>query len=314
MIVVALLGRSCTGKTTFTANISRFLTCDVIHVGEILRQKYPNQQNGDIAPECVVWDIIVSEITRAQTGVIILDGFPRTLGQLASFEQHYCLPIIALLFNATENNLRKRRLSRNRVDDGTVKKVSYDLQTVPVINYLTSKQIVKSIDANSTPDHVLQQCFTQIRKTFIEKKVNFSDGSCLRVERLSPYARPPIKGSPWSVGVDIFAAESKIIQPYETQKVSADIAIEIPSGAFGLITGRSSLSARGILVHMGVIDPAFSDSLVVCLTNLSQTAIRVDRNNAVAQFLLIKAFYPKIIEAPVLKSDRGSFGSSNAIN
>ena len=100
MIVISIIGPSGSGKTTFTRNISRFLTCHVIHVDEMLYKKYPNHQDAGVVPECLVWDIICGEMGRTQTEVIILDGYPKTLSQLASFERVYSLPALTLVFHA----------------------------------------------------------------------------------------------------------------------------------------------------------------------------------------------------------------------
>ena len=92
---------------------------------------------------------------------------------------------------------------------------------------------------------------------------------------------------------------------------SVGLSVEIPTGHCAVITSRSSASLQGLLVHVGIVDPAFSESLKVIVTNLTKDPILLLREIAVAQLVFIKTFSPQIKEIETIKTDRSGFGSSN---
>ncbi|TMC14077.1 MAG: hypothetical protein E6J34_24045, partial [Chloroflexi bacterium] len=66
----------------------------------------------------------------------------------------------------------------------------------------------------------------------------------LLVKRLSPDAEIPQRMSEESAGYDLYASACVVVPPWNQALVPTDIAIDIPSGHFGLIKPRSGLALR----------------------------------------------------------------------
>ena len=66
----------------------------------------------------------------------------------------------------------------------------------------------------------------------------------LKFKKLSQNAIIPVRGSPCFAGLDLFSAESKIIEPYDRARIRADIAVKLPPGTHGRIAPRSGLVAN----------------------------------------------------------------------
>ena len=66
-------------------------------------------------------------------------------------------------------------------------------------------------------------------------------------------------------GHDLFAAETKILQPGSCNAVSLELNMEIPKGFFGKIYPRSGLLLNHFVsCDEGVIIPAIKESLRLC--------------------------------------------------
>ena len=51
--------------------------------------------------------------------------------------------------------------------------------------------------------------------------------------------------------------------------VNCGFSIEIPSGYFGLVSGRSSMALKGIFTHVGIIDNDYRKPIGAILLNLN---------------------------------------------
>ena len=141
--------------------------------------------------------------------------------------------------------------------------------------------------------------------------------SCLRVRRLDPRARLPIRAYEGDAGLDLCALEPVSLAPGERTSVRTGIAVEIPSGQAGLVLPRSGLAARhGIaLVNApGLIDAGYRGELRVLLLNTDRSApFAVPAGERIAQLVLVRVEAPEVEEVEELAfSDRGAggFGSS----
>jgi dUTP pyrophosphatase len=109
-----------------------------------------------------------------------------------------------------------------------------------------------------------------------------------------------------SAGHDIYSIEPIVLKPYKTEVISARISVELKARTSALVIGRSSLSAKGILTHSGLIDPWYSKDLKVILTNLSGEDIHLDQSSPIAQFIVIPTALPQLISGITLKPGRTS--------
>lgn len=129
-------------------------------------------------------------------------------------------------------------------------------------------------------------------------------------------ALAPVRAYPDDAGLDLFVTQRTVIQPGEFVDVPTGLAVELPAGTWGFLTGRSSaFRTHHLLVINGIIDVGYRGELFSGVTNLGSETVYLERGDRVAQ-LIIMPNLTEILDlkqVPALSSHpRGSkgFGSS----
>lgn len=138
------------------------------------------------------------------------------------------------------------------------------------------------------------------------------------VKKLSPSARLPVYGSPFSAGADLYALteEDIVIAPGETKVVHTGIALEIPEGYGGFLYARSGLATKSGLApanKVGVIDADYRGEIMVALHNHSSEARTVLSGDRIAQLVIAPFLKGDFFEASELSDSvrgAGGFGST----
>ncbi len=105
------------------------------------------------------------------------------------------------------------------------------------------------------------------------------------------------------------------IEKGRTVTVSSNIQFILPENVFVWVVGRSSLEKDGLLVRNGIIDPNYTNTVSVSMTNLSDHDFILNDGDRIAQFV----FLPKLnielkgiseyeFKKRALKKDRGMNG------
>ena len=146
----------------------------------------------------------------------------------------------------------------------------------------------------------------------------------LKVKRISEEARLPEKNNDSDSGYDFFILKDNSwggpneywIRPGDRKLFSTGISLELPDGYGMLLKDRSGLSVKeGVHVLAGVIDNGYRGEVKICLTNLSNTNVRISDGQKVAQGVLHHVPVCEIEEIKELsETERGDkgFGSSGA--
>jgi len=91
----------------------------------------------------------------------------------------------------------------------------------------------------------------------------------LKVMKLEKSAILPKKAHNGDAGFDLFAVEDVIIYPNETKLVPTGIAVNIPYGYMGDITGKSGLTSKTSLrVQRGIVDYGYQGEVKVIVSNV----------------------------------------------
>ena len=133
----------------------------------------------------------------------------------------------------------------------------------------------------------------------------------VRLQRLSPYAKLPTKGTKGSAYCDLYVAESCVLDLAETRAVTTGWNIEVPSGYFLDIRPRSGLALLGVTINNspGVIDTDFRGELKVILTNHSTEAYYIRIGDRIAQCALMPVLECSFEEVEKLsETERGVNG------
>ncbi len=113
----------------------------------------------------------------------------------------------------------------------------------------------------------------------------------LRVKLLAEGARAPEVAHPGEdLGYDVFALEAVELWARAAVRVRTGIAVEArhpeTRAALGLLVrDRSSMASRGVAVTGGVIDAGYRGEIQILLTNLTDTAIRIEAGDKIAQMI-----------------------------
>ena len=153
------------------------------------------------------------------------------------------------------------------------------------------------------------------------------NSSSLKVKKLHPDAKLPVRAKEFDAGMDIFALESFELAKYERKLVKTGIAIEIPEGYSGELKEKSGLATKyGLQVLAGIVDTGYTGEILVCLHNprghiikdgkkIFNEKIKFEAGQKICQLVLEKIDLPEIVEVEELSdSDRGDggFGSTGS--
>jgi len=141
----------------------------------------------------------------------------------------------------------------------------------------------------------------------------------LRVRRLDPAARLPVRAHDDDAGYDLHALHAASLAPGERATVATGIAIELPVGHAGLVVPRSGLAARhgiAIVNAPGLIDAGYRGELKVLLLNTDPSAtFEIAPGDRIAQLVVIAVAAPEVVEADTLGSTargEGGLGSTGS--
>lgn len=100
--------------------------------------------------------------------------------------------------------------------------------------------------------------------------------------------RLPTRGYEDDAGLDLYVVGHHVVEPGSFVDLPCRVAVEIPTWAWGLITGRSStLRTKRLLVHSGVIDPGWRGDLFAGAMNVGDSVVAVQDGERVAQLILM---------------------------
>lgn len=134
----------------------------------------------------------------------------------------------------------------------------------------------------------------------------------LRIRLLDDRAKLPRRAHPNDAGLDLAPLEDHMIGPGETRKMRTGIAVEIPTGYFGLLQSRSSAKMNGIDITC-VIDSDYRGDVTISAANIGEGFVHVRACQFIAQLIIIPCLSPAISIVPELsETGRGAkgFGSS----
>ena len=90
----------------------------------------------------------------------------------------------------------------------------------------------------------------------------------LNIKLLSDNATVPTRAYGVSAGLDIYAAETVVIEPQEKILLDTDVAVDITEGYVGLLTSRSGVSSKThLVVETGKIDAGYNGHVKVNIKN-----------------------------------------------
>lgn len=136
----------------------------------------------------------------------------------------------------------------------------------------------------------------------------------IRFKKLDPKAVMPRKAHPTDAGFDLCCVTDYNIEPQERALIDTGVAMDIPLGYCGLVTGRSGNTIkRGLVGQLGIIDSDYRGTVGIMAFNMSKETISIRAGERVGQILIIPHLSADFEEAESLtETDRGvgGYGSS----
>ena len=137
----------------------------------------------------------------------------------------------------------------------------------------------------------------------------------IKVKKLSPQAKLPLRAHPTDSGADLFALTRTVLPPLAITHVHTGICVELPEKTSGVIWGKSSVESKGIKAMAGLVDAPYRGELIVCMYNLNDSEFVFEAGQKVAQLVVLPTLYPAFEESSSLSDTsrgEGGFGSTGS--
>lgn len=141
----------------------------------------------------------------------------------------------------------------------------------------------------------------------------------IKIKRFDQSLPLPEYKSPGAAAFDLTARVHTSIPAGEVVLVPLNIAIELPKGYWALLSARSSLHKRGLLLvnGIGVGDEDYcgdNDEYQAALLNFTQEEVVVEKGERVVQMMILERERADFVEVEELSNaDRGGYGSTGRV-
>ena len=130
---------------------------------------------------------------------------------------------------------------------------------------------------------------------------------------LNPGATMPTRAHPTDGGLDLYAAERKVIRAEDFVRIETGVHVQIPEGYVGLLTSKSGLMAKHGITSRGTIDAGYTGTIQAVLFNHSGKTYIVEKGDKITQLVIMPIITPEPELVDMLEeTERGTngFGST----
>nr|XP_019957870.1 PREDICTED: adenylate kinase isoenzyme 5 [Paralichthys olivaceus] len=175
--VILVIGGPGSGKGTQSLKIAERYGFQYVSVGELLRKKMIHNAtsnrkwsliakiitNGELAPqETTITEIKQKIMKTPDANGIVIDGFPRDVGQALSFEDQICSPDLVVFLACTNHRLKERLQKRaeqqGRPDDNPKaidrRLTNFKQNTIPLVKYFQERGLIVTLDADRDEEEI----------------------------------------------------------------------------------------------------------------------------------------------------------------
>ncbi|XP_034468412.1 adenylate kinase isoenzyme 5 isoform X2 [Hippoglossus hippoglossus] len=175
--IILVIGGPGSGKGTQSLKIAERYGFQYVSVGELLRKKMIHNAtsnrkwsliakiitNGELAPqETTITEIKQKIMKIPDANGIVIDGFPRDVGQALSFEDQICTPDLVVFLSCTNHRLKERLQKRaeqqGRPDDNPKaidrRLTNFKQNTIPLVKYFQERGLIVTLDADRDEEEV----------------------------------------------------------------------------------------------------------------------------------------------------------------
>lgn len=89
-------------------------------------------------------------------------------------------------------------------------------------------------------------------------------------------------------GYDLKTTRPFKLLPNQTKPIPTSLFLELDKNIEAQVRPKSSISAKGILVHFGTVDSDYRGEVQVVMQNLNQHGVEFEAGQKIAQIVLVK--------------------------
>lgn len=125
----------------------------------------------------------------------------------------------------------------------------------------------------------------------------------------------PTKAHHTDAGFDIRAVTNYVIPARQRATIGTGVYLDMPATIEAQVRGRSGMAFnKGVLAHVGTIDPGYRGEVKVCLFNMTDSAVLINAGEKIAQLVFSQLMHINLMETKELSASiRGvnGFGSTD---
>lgn len=141
----------------------------------------------------------------------------------------------------------------------------------------------------------------------------------IRLQRIDKELPLPNYATVGSVGFDLLARVTTVVEPGKIELVPSNVIVEVPEGYMLIVASRSSTPKKKGLTPphgFGVIDRDYcgpQDEIKIQVYNFSSEPVTVERGEKIAQGVFVRVDRFEFEEVSAIRDEsRGGFGSTDA--
>jgi len=181
--LVVVLGAPGSGKGTQSSRLAALLGAVHVSTGDVLREEVRKGsplgrhvrtfiETGRLVPDSLVVDVVVNVLERHQrAAAVLLDGFPRTVGQAEQLERLFQPVRLAVALVVPRPVLVRRIATRGRSDDaGEIvhdRLAAYYRETRPLLDWYATRGVLVLVDGDRAVDEVTASLTRSLRSAGI---------------------------------------------------------------------------------------------------------------------------------------------------
>ncbi|MFH1790228.1 MAG: dUTP diphosphatase [bacterium] len=135
----------------------------------------------------------------------------------------------------------------------------------------------------------------------------------IKIKKLDSKAIIPDYALPGDAGLDLYSLEDYEIKPGEKKVFALGFALEFPDNFVAVVKDKGGMANKCLHTMGGVVDSGYRGEYMIQLINLGSTPYKVEKNDKIAQLLILPVITAELIEVDELsETDRGHgrFGST----
>lgn len=125
-----------------------------------------------------------------------------------------------------------------------------------------------------------------------------------------------VKGHDTDSGYDLKTKYAFKLLPNQTKLIPTSLYLELDKNIEAQVRPKSSISAKGILVHFGTVDSDYRGEVQVVMQNLNQHGVEFEAGQKIAQIVFNKKTEVFLEQTDTVSNDTdrgiGGFGSTGA--